>query len=139
MTSSQNGLVLVGSPFFPTGRGGTVLSFLRSFRAIGAPVSVCDAFPRARRKRKVDPAIEEELRDSLVPEPGAGINIYHLNADEIDVAQAHLEGRVLTAGYNIVYPFWELNNYPRPWLEKLEHFDEIWAASLYIEETLRTL
>lgn len=137
MTAFPNELVLVGSPFFPAARGVTVLSFLRSLRAIGTPVSVCDAFPRKRLVNKVDPAIEEELRDSLVSLPGAGINIHHLNANEIDLAQSHLEGRLLTAGYNILYPFWELNNYPPAWLEKIEYFDEIWAPSLYIEQTLR--
>jgi len=131
-----NDTVLVGNPFFPTGRGGTVLSFFRAFHAIGINLKVCDAFSR-KISGSVDPSIDQELQDFRLPKPGNEINIYHLNADEVDIAQMHLQHSLPDDAYNIIYPFWELNNYPPPWLEKLKLFNEIWAPSLYIQETLK--
>ena len=132
----HNETILVGNPFFPTGRGGTILSFFRAFRAIGKDLKVCDAFSR-KVSGNVDPLIEQELSQFLSIKPGNQINIYHLNGDEVDTAQMHLQHRLPDGAYNILYPFWELNNYPQPWLDKLELFDEIWAPSLYIYETLK--
>jgi glycosyltransferase involved in cell wall biosynthesis len=137
MTNPPNDFpVLIGSPFFRTGRGGTVLGFLRAFREIQMPVTVCDAFSR-RSSENVDPSVEKELEGVLVPEPGRNVNIYHVNCDEIDIAQAHLQRTLPDGAYNIIYPFWELGGYPPVWLEKLNRFDEIWAPSLFIEEALK--
>lgn len=135
-TSSQNKIVLVGNPFSPTGRGGTVLSFLRSLRAVSMPVKLCDAYSR-NTIGNIDPSLENELQGILLPLPGDQINIYHLNGDEVDVAQATLKHKLPNGAYNIIYPFWELSNYPQPWQEKLELFDEIWAPSLFIQQTLK--
>ena len=132
----HNETVLVGNPFFPTGRGGTTLSFFRAFHTIGTNLRVCDAFSR-KVSGSVDPLIQQELQDFLSSKPGNEINIYHLNGDEVDIAQMHLQHRLPDGAYNIIYPFWELNNYPASWLEKLKLFDEIWAPSLYIQETLK--
>lgn len=134
--SSQNKIVLVGNPFSPTGRGGTVLSFLRSLRAVSMPVRLCDAYSR-NTIRNIDPSVENELQGILLPLPGNQINIYHLNGDEVDIAQATLKHKLPNGAYNIIYPFWELSNYPQPWQEKLELFDEIWAPSLFIQQTLK--
>ena len=132
----HNETVLVGNPFFPTGRGGTILSFFRAFHTIGINLKVCDAFSR-KVSGSVDPSIEQELQSFLSPKPGNQINIYHLNGDEVDIAEMHLQHSLPDGAYNVIYPFWELNNYPPPWLEKLKIFDEIWAPSLYIQETLK--
>ena len=119
-----NESVLVGNPFFPTGRGGTILSFFRAFQAVGVNLKVCDAFSRIV-SGSVDISIEQELDGFLAPQPGNEINIYHLNGDEVDIAQMHLHHGLPDSAYNIIYPFWELNNYPPPWLEKLKLFNEI--------------
>jgi glycosyltransferase involved in cell wall biosynthesis len=134
-TPLQNEVVLVGNPFFPTGRGGTVLSFFRSFRAVSMPVKLCNAYSRSSYGN-TNPALDDELRDSLLSRPGDRINIYHLNADELDFAQTSLKHKLPDGAYNIIYPFWELSNYPQPWQEKLDLFDEIWAPSVFIQQML---
>ena len=39
-------------------------------------------------------------------------------------------------GYNVIMPAWELPRYPGEWAEKLELFDEIWANSAFIANSL---
>ena len=42
----------------------------------------------------------------------------------------------LPPGYNIVVPFWELPRYPNDWVNPIERFDEVWAASEYIRQSV---
>ena len=129
-------LVLVGYPFVAYARGWTTISFFRSFQTINQKAFVCDVFSHQEKKRPMDIAIESELEGVLVSRPGSGINIYHLNGDEIDISLARLQHRLPDGAYNIVYPFWELSKYPAPWAEKLKLFDEIWAPSQFIHNAL---
>ena len=133
--SIQNEIVLVGNPFAPTGRGGTALSFFRSLRAVSMPVKMCEAYTHTANKN-IDPMLEHELHDFLISQPGGHINIYHLNGNEVDGSLSALKHKLPDGAYNIIYPFWELDKYPQPWLEKLELFDEVWAPSVFIQQTL---
>ncbi|MCA0432473.1 MAG: glycosyltransferase family 4 protein [Proteobacteria bacterium] len=38
---------------------------------------------------------------------------------------------------NILYPFWELEEIPRPWLRNIGRFDAIWAPSKFIADAFR--
>jgi glycosyltransferase involved in cell wall biosynthesis len=133
--SIQNEIVLVGNPFAPTGRGGTALSFFRSLRAVSMPVKMCEAYTHTANKN-IDPLLEHELHGFLISRPGGHINIYHLNGNEVDGSLSALKHKLPDGAYNIIYPFWELDKYPQPWLEKLELFDEVWAPSVFIQQTL---
>lgn len=135
-TRSEGSLVLVGNPFFPTGRGATVLGFIRSLRAVGADVRLCDAYSLPGR-HALDNDLFEEMLPILVPRPGSKINIYHVNADEVDMALQILRTKLPDGAYNIIYPFWELSRYPREWIPKLKLFDEVWAPSRFIADFLR--
>ena len=128
--------VLVGNPFYATGRGGTLVSFFRSFKAIGLEVGVCDAYSRWN-KETIDQEVVLELKSSLLRKPGRSINIYHVNAEEVDLTQSLLKNTLPDGAYNILYPFWELSRYPEVWLDKLNLFDELWAPSRFIEGALQ--
>ncbi|MBT9486716.1 MAG: glycosyltransferase family 4 protein [Rubrivivax sp.] len=64
------------------------------------------------------------------------INIFHINGDEVRQAMAHVTYNTPLTGYNIVYPAWELAMYPAEWAEQLDRFDEIWAPSQFIADSL---
>ncbi len=135
-SSSPSAPVLVGSRFFQTGRGSTALRHFRSLRRIGTRTLICDAYSRWQNVNS-DPAVEAELRGSLVSKPGDSVNIYHLNGDEIEVALSNLQHTLPDDAYNIVYPFWELSKYPASWADKLKVFDEVWAPSVFIQDSLK--
>jgi glycosyltransferase involved in cell wall biosynthesis len=66
------------------------------------------------------------------------VNIYHINGDEVEQSLAHLEAgeRLRQGAYNIVYPAWELSRYPSGWARQLDRFDEVWAPSKFIYESI---
>ena len=69
-----------------------------------------------------------------------GVRIFHLNGDELGPAIEQLECSqpgMFHAGYNIAFPAWELPRYPEEWARQLERFDEIWAASAFVLDSLR--
>jgi glycosyltransferase involved in cell wall biosynthesis len=131
-------LVLVGNPFSSSGRGGTVISFYYSLKTVGLDFPICDAYSRWSIV-PIDPEIVIELQDKLTKSPGSRLNIYHLNAIEIDRAQAFLQHILPDNAYNILYPFWELSKFPKPWIKNINIFDEIWAPSHFIEDTFQEI
>ncbi len=135
-TNSLDNPVIVGKPFAPTGRGVTALSHFRALRQAGVSTSVCDVGSR-QEINQPRPGIANELGKFLINKPGRSINIYHLNADEIEHAQAVLKHSLPDGAYNIIYPFWELSKYPQKYLDSLAVFDEVWAPSKFIEDALR--
>jgi glycosyltransferase involved in cell wall biosynthesis len=122
---------LVGHPFSPTGRGEDVRCTLRALRTVHLPPKVLDVFGFDPRS---DSAIVDEL-DSLLVDTLGPVNIFHVNGDEIERVLARLGG-LPTGSRNVVYPAWELPNYPEKWARALEQFDEIWAPSRFIEESI---
>ena len=126
--SSPSGLVLIGHPFAPTGVGQLIRSTIASLRAAGVPFQVLDChgyFPK-------DPSLDLELVDR----PGTGINLFHINGDEVEAILAKL-GPPPAGSFNVVFPAWELPVYPAHWARQLERFDEVWGFSEFVVASLR--
>ena len=64
------------------------------------------------------------------------INVWHLNGDEVADARAHLGSRQVRGSYNVIYPAWELSRYPAAWARQLETFDEVWAPSRFVHDSI---
>lgn len=122
-------LCQVGHPFNPIGTGRATRLVFASARAVGVEVSVRDVYnfqkPETAQARAIVPYLSQEF---------GTVNLFHLNGDEIEPALAHLGG--MPAGYNIVAPFWELPRFPEIWARQVERFDEVWANSAFIRDTL---
>jgi len=122
---------LVGHPFAPMGMGEHVRCVLRSMRAVGAVPKVVDIYKLSPR---TDPSLIVELQDHLGDGLGS-VNVLHINGDEIEQAIAHLGG-LPKGSFNVIYPAWELPRYPAIWARQLERFDEVWAPSKFIAESI---
>lgn len=125
---------LIGHPFAPIGRGEDVRCTFRALQAAAVSSTVLDMYGA----NVPDPALADEFEPSLVTAPGE-VNIFHLNGDEIAPAFKALGDRLSPDAYNIVYPAWELSNYPSVWAEQLNRFNEIWAPSQFIYDALQSV
>jgi glycosyltransferase involved in cell wall biosynthesis len=125
-------ITLVGHVFAPIGMGEHVRCTFRSLGRAAVRARVMDIYglsqPESSQLREFTPHTTAEFSD---------INIFHINGDEVQQALAHVTYNTPLTGYNIVYPAWELARYPREWALQLDRFDEIWAPSAFIAETLR--
>ncbi len=122
-------VTLTGSPFSPIGIGMALRAAFAAWRSVGVEAGVRDAWG-------YDPPEPAQVT-SLVPFLTTGygpVNVFHLNGDQIAPALERLGP--LPPGHNIVAPTWELPRYPAEWARELERFDEVWAMTEYVRESL---
>ncbi len=119
---------LVGHPYTPIGMGEHVRCTFRALRSVAVTPRLVDVY----RLTDPDPGQRHEM-SAFDSRDMSEVNIFHINGDEVEQVLAHL-GAI--RGYNIVYPLWELARYPEGWARQLERFDEIWAPSLFIRQSI---
>lgn len=124
---------LVGHPYAPIGMGEHVRCTYRALRSVAMRPTLTDIY------KLVEPGTDElqEFAGVCVDQP-SDINVFHINGNEVEQSLKHLEVHNRWDGYNIVYPAWELSRYPKEWADQLDRFDEIWAPSWFIKESLET-
>jgi glycosyltransferase involved in cell wall biosynthesis len=133
MSSLSNSLSLIGHPYAPTGRGEDVRCTYRAMRSMALNPTITDIY-----KMQVPDSAELAEFAMASSDMAAAINIFHINADEVDQAMAHLSYNKPWGGYKIIYPAWELARFPEEWALQLDRFDEIWAPSLFIKDSLES-
>ena len=122
-------VTLVGHPFAPIGVGRGLRVTFAACRSVGIETAVRDVW----NLLEPEPAQAASILPFITNSYGA-INIFHLNGDEVEPALERIGP--LPLGYNIIAPFWELPRYPATWARQLEQFDEVWAASDYIRQSI---
>jgi len=128
---------IIGHPFAPIGMGEHVRSVFNALKCVYLSASIVNIY--ADNEVTGDKALEIEYRDFIVPNLCAGINIFCINGDEVQQTLQVLKNHGIGKGYNIIYPAWELESYPKEWGKQLEKFDEIWAPSTFIQKSIETI
>lgn len=128
-------LHVVGHPSAPIGMGEHARSVFKALREAGEQPSLVDIYGPGEVR---DEALIRTYAPYLSPMLGSGINIFCINGDEVGQAFSVLKDRNLHAAgaRNIIYPAWELSNYPAEWGRVLDCFDEVWAPSEFIADCL---
>jgi len=125
-------VTLVGRPYVASGRGEHLRAIFRAFNAGGVQPQIVNLNP----DREIT---DDRLGAVEVNVPPPGIRLFHLNGNEanwgIDVLKSRSR-RAFAAGYNIIYPAWELPRYPDAWARALEKYDEVWAATPFVYQSL---
>ncbi len=126
-------VTLVGHPFAVLGMGRTHRMLFHALRAAGVTVSSLDVYGG---DRGIDARAAAQIVPHLTRDFSPSINIFTLNADEVAPSLKHLGQSLPDEAYNVIVPFWELENYPYAWVEQLSLFDEIWASSSHIANAI---
>lgn len=130
-------VTIIGHPWAPIGMGEQLRSHVQACNAVHLHHQVFDVFRYAQR---TDPAHDTLLAALEREDAPGGIRIFHINGDEVDrvIAAFEARGGVFADGYNIVVPAWELPAYPKEWAANLKKFNEVWALSQFIADSLAT-
>lgn len=125
------GALLVGYPKAELGMGEHVRLSAQSFLEKQIPFGVYN----------FDHSVIAQQRDSrysslITDKPEYKANIFHINADQMEVAQKELGEEFFRGRYNIGYWAWELSRFPDIWLPATELVDEIWAPSRFIQHSI---
>ena len=77
--------------------------------------------------------------ENFLREKGRGrIQIFNINADQLPVVRDEMSELLRQDAYRIAVPFWELADFPTPWLSAFDNVDEIWAPTRFIQKSLIT-
>lgn len=132
MSGAGNNVCLVGHPYAPIGMGEHVRNTYRALRSVNVQPALTDIYqmpaPNGDGLAEFAPVITDRQAD---------INIFHINGNEVEQGLTHLAPRRPWHGYNVIYPLWELPKYPAEWARELDRFDEIWAPSRFIYDSLK--
>ncbi len=128
-------LLFVGHPYASIGKGEELRSAFSAFRTLDPQCAVLDIYRHASR---TDPDHVKLLAGAEVEHLDAAVRVFHINGDEVTPVLAALKAKGLdfAAGKNIIVPAWELPRYPDIWVEELRKFDEIWAISEFVRQSL---
>lgn len=126
-------LHIVGHPFAPIGMGTHMRVTVRALDAARVPVNVVDVYGHDRRR---DAGLEAEFAPRLAEGLSPRLNLFCINADEVEPVLARMDADAFESAYNIIYPAWELSRYPEPWARLLERFDEVWAPSAFVRDSI---
>lgn len=130
-------VTIIGHPWAPIGMGEQLRSHIHACNAVHLHHRVFDIFRYAQR---TDAAHDHLLAYIEATVPPGGIRVFHVNGDEVDrvIEAFEARGGVFADGYNIIVPAWELPAYPKTWALSLRKFDEVWALSRFIGDSLAT-
>ncbi|MBU6499670.1 MAG: hypothetical protein KGQ40_14170, partial [Rhodospirillales bacterium] len=130
-------ITLIGHPWAPIGMGEQMRSHIQALSALDLHHQVFDIFRYAQRG---DAAHARIIGARETDGVAGGIRIFHVNGDEVErvIAAFEARGNGFADGYNIIVPAWELPVYPKEWAARLRCFDEVWALSRFIADSLAT-
>src|SRR6266404_3352592 len=124
---------VLGHPFANIGRGYDARLTFKAIYRVGVDVKIYDIY----KHQKPNKEQEQDILPFITDEPNSPIQIFILNGDEVIPCFNFLRDKISGNTYKIVYPQWELEKYPKEWANALELFDEIWAPSLFVQESIR--
>jgi glycosyltransferase involved in cell wall biosynthesis len=126
-------LVVVGHPFAPIGMGEHLRSTVRALRAAGLKPGLLDVYGLDRGR---DPDLERTYGPDVTRQLSRSLNLFCINANEVDEVVGRLNAADFAQAHNIIFPAWELPDYPQAWVEKLALFDGIWAPTSFVQDAI---
>ena len=129
----DEGINLVGPLDKISGLGVSARGYLEGLRLAGAPrIGTC--------ARQLEFPRQTSLGDQLnLPAfiQSARINVVHMNGNTLPRLLEHGGDALFRDTYNIAVWYWELPTLLPEWQESMKYFNEFWAPTPFIEETLK--
>jgi glycosyltransferase involved in cell wall biosynthesis len=131
---TSRGINVIGPLDKVSGLGVSARGYLEGLRRAGAPLLGTLArqleFPRQTSLG----ADQLELPPYVADAP---VNLFHMNGDTLPLMLEHGGEALFRGSYNIAVWYWELPTLRPEWQSSMKYFDEFWAPTPYIAETLR--
>jgi glycosyltransferase involved in cell wall biosynthesis len=119
---------------FGVGKSGSLL--IRAFRKAGMHVNAILLDDDGSGTHAHTDLTSRDL--NLTRHMGNPVNIFIVNADTTPFVKSQVPRNVWNYMYNIAYWEWELEDFPFQWMVHLKAYDEIWASSKFIADSITT-
>ena len=124
------GINLYGYVHAESGVGQSARATIASLSASDIPISVVDV--RLGNVSRMQGQLDETLKGA----PRFRINLFHINADQLEIALGNLGLDVLERCFNIGFWAWELPEFPSDWATASRYLDEIWTPSEFCRKAI---
>jgi hypothetical protein len=124
-----SGLNIVGYFHDKTGIGQAARSIAQCLHSEGFPIACTVVQSRAGHHK-------EGTAQDLPPGHPYGVNLFQVNADQMDIVRNELGPHFFRDKYNIAFWFWEVSPFPETWLSHFRCLDEVWVGSRFVQNTL---
>jgi len=131
---SARGATLVGHPYAVLGVGEYVRAAARAFEAAAIPFRIRNTYEWNDAFADKHPTFD--LADRISDHSPFTVNVFHMNADEMEGARRALGADFFAGRYNIGCWHWELSRFPEAWRPAFDLVDEVWASSRFIQHAL---
>ncbi|MFF2018149.1 glycosyltransferase [Paenibacillus sp. NPDC058177] len=71
-----------------------------------------------------------------VTEPQYNVNVFHINAEQMQEIYTEFGSSIFKERYNIGFWHWELPDFPDEWYESFNLVDEIWVPSVFVADAI---
>jgi glycosyltransferase involved in cell wall biosynthesis len=131
--STEHGINVIGPIDRVSGLGVSCRGYLAGLKATGLVALGSQARQNefARQSKIAGEGLFPVWLDS------ARINLVHMNGDTLPMMMASDGAGIMSGRYNIGVWYWELPALRPEWYASLSYFDEFWAPTAFIEQTLR--
>lgn len=131
-STQQNsfGINLIGYVRAESGIGESSRATLRCLNAANIPYSIIDF--RTGNVSRMGEQVESSRECGLQ----YGISLFHINADQMDLARSTLGESNFDGHYSIGYWAWELEHFPEEWVGAFRHLDEVWVPSTFCQRAI---
>lgn len=133
-TAALPGVNLVGFAFGEFGLAENLRAMAKACLLGDIPFVVRDVDMRLKTRqadRTLGPYIADDLRHVC--------SVFCLNPDMLKPVRHLLKSGTAMQRYNIGFWFWELEQIPRDWLYAIEAVDEIWVATEFVRDAMRSV
>jgi glycosyltransferase involved in cell wall biosynthesis len=124
------GVNVIGYTRSEHGVGQSLRQFTATLDASGIPAAIID-FNHNNLSRVEDRSLEHRL----VAEPAYGINVFHINADQMPEAEMQLPTHFF-ARYNIGFWHWELPEMLDQHLAGFHRLNEVWVPTAFVQDAV---
>ena len=123
----ESGLALIGYPRAETGLGEALRLLAAAAGQARIPFCAFDIGQRIQSRQR-----DRRLLDHLSTRLNRKVNLFVVSSLYAAHSVRLLGPRALAGRRNILYPLWELPEWPQAWAGQLAAFDQIWAPSQFI-------
>jgi glycosyltransferase involved in cell wall biosynthesis len=127
---AHEGMNVVGYLTAESGIGESARSMLRIANAAALPVAPINF--RVGNLSRMSEAIPDVASTAHLH----GVNLFHINADQMPVAFESLGASLFEGRYNVGYWAWELADFPDDWLGSFDFVDEVWVPSSFCQQAI---
>ena len=131
LSSSEPDVDVIGYLCLALGIGEAGRLVLRSLARAGEAVQGEETWLKSQSSSN-----DTSCKPFLVSRSVAPVQIFSINADQIESVIQHLGSELRSDAYRIMMPFWELSNLPDEWVGAFDLVDEVWAPTRFIQTML---